>query len=143
MTGRPGLAALAVLARGGDVLLVRRRNPPDAGLWGYPGGRVERGEPIGDCAARELAEETGVTAEPGALIALIEVVRSDHHFVLAAVLCAHVAGEPEAADDALEARWIAVDDVRAGRVSCSRHVAEIARLAAAAPGPAPMLADFS
>ena len=142
MSGRPGLAALAVLARGGEVLLVRRRNPPDAGLWGYPGGRVEPGEGIGACAVRELAEETGVAAEAGALLALVEVVRPDHHFVLAAVLCAHAGGVPAAADDALEAGWIALEDVRSGRVACSRHVAEIARLAAAAPGPAPMLADL-
>ena len=141
MTGRPPLAALAVVLRGGDLLLVMRRNPPDAELWGFPGGHVERGETIGACAVRELVEETGVRAEPGPLLGLIEVMRAEHHFVLAAVLCTYVAGEPAAADDALDAAWIGAADVRAGRVRCSRHVAEIAARALKAPAPAPMLLD--
>ncbi|HUF57442.1 MAG TPA: NUDIX domain-containing protein, partial [Thermohalobaculum sp.] len=47
----------------GRVLLVRRLNEPDAGLWGYPGGKVEWGETVADAAVRELAEETGGRGE--------------------------------------------------------------------------------
>ena len=39
-TERPVVAALAVTLRGPAVLLVQRRNPPDAGLWGFAGGKV-------------------------------------------------------------------------------------------------------
>ena len=62
----PRLAALAVTLDQGrnHVLLVQRRNPPDAGLWGFPGGHVEAGETALCAAARELAEETGVIATP-------------------------------------------------------------------------------
>ncbi|OWJ87584.1 NUDIX domain-containing protein, partial [Paracoccus yeei] len=54
---RPVLAALAVLIdhdpdHGPRVLLVQRRNPPDAGLWGFPGGHVEPGETALAAAAR-------------------------------------------------------------------------------------------
>ena len=31
-------AVLAVVIRDGKALLVQRANPPDAGLWGFPGG---------------------------------------------------------------------------------------------------------
>ena len=134
MADGPVLAALAVLVEDDRVLLVRRRNEPDAGLWGYPGGRVGRGETVFAAAERELAEETGVEAEARAFLTLIDVIQREgdavaHHFALAAVLCARRAGEPVAADDVSEAAWVPVADVAAGRLPTSARVAEVAGLA--------------
>lgn len=42
----PVVATIAVLFRNDEVLLVRRANPPDAGRWGFPGGKMELGETI-------------------------------------------------------------------------------------------------
>ncbi|WP_181455530.1 NUDIX hydrolase, partial [Burkholderia multivorans] len=56
-------AVIGVVLRDRDVLLVRRANPPDAGRWGFPGGKIEAGEPIADAVVRELAEETAVEVE--------------------------------------------------------------------------------
>ena len=142
----PRLAALAVVVRDGRVLLVRRRNEPDAGLWGFPGGHVEPGETCGECAAREAAEEAGVVVVPRGLLVNVEVVRrgnlrgSGFHFVLVAVACDHVSGEPEAADDVSEARWVPVTHVSTRRLALSRHVDAVVSLAVAG-APAGLLVD--
>ena len=133
----PRLAALAVTLDGNaaHVLLVQRRNPPDAGLWGFPGGHVEPGETALDAAARELAEETGVIARPRAYLDNIDVIERGadgalrFHFLLAAVLCDYVSGQPVAADDALDAAWVPVADVLAGRLPLSTRVGNTLRQA--------------
>jgi ADP-ribose pyrophosphatase YjhB (NUDIX family) len=132
------LAALAVVIRDGAVLLVRRAKPPDAGLWGFPGGHLELGETLFACAVRELFEETGVRAAARAQLTNVEVIRTGsdgrvvRHFVLAAVICEHLAGEPVAGDDALEADWVPLEEVAAEARPMS---ADVARLAALAYGP--------
>lgn len=43
---QPRAAVIAVTFRGNEVVLVRRRNEPQQGAWGYPGGSIEPGESI-------------------------------------------------------------------------------------------------
>lgn len=43
-----------------EVLLVRRKNPPEAGKWAAPGGHANEDEALSDAAQRELKEETGL-----------------------------------------------------------------------------------
>ncbi|MDF3606884.1 NUDIX hydrolase [Paracoccus sp. DMF-8] len=131
----PRLAALAVVIRDGQVLLVRRKNPPDAGLWGFPGGHVEPGETALDAAARELVEETGVTARPLAYLDNVDVIQHGEdgtlrfHFLLAAVLCDYLEGFPVAGDDALEASWVPVGDALSGALPTSAAVDRVIRRA--------------
>lgn len=131
---RPVPAVIAVALRGAEVLLVQRANAPDAGLWGFPGGRIEPGEALQAAALRELAEETGLRGEAAGVIAALDALDHApdgvlrHHYVLIAVRITGVQGEPVAADDALDARWVALD--RLEELPLSRDVARLARSAA-------------
>lgn len=58
--GRPAVGVAVILIRDGKVLLGRRRNSHGAGTWQFPGGHLEYGEAIEDCARREVFEETGL-----------------------------------------------------------------------------------
>lgn len=135
MTKTPRLAALAVVRRADYALLVKRKNAPDAGLWGFPGGHVNLGETALAAAVRELREETGVLGRPVQYLTNIDVIHRDtsgkmqFHFLLAAVLCDYLGGEPVANDDASAAAWVPATDVLKGRLQCSAHVDDVLRLA--------------
>lgn len=131
----PVAAVIAVVARQGQVLLVRRANPPDQGLWGFPGGRMEAGETMFAAAERELLEETGIRARAGRLVDGFDLL--DHapdgtlraQFVLLVIACDWIVGEPVAGDDALDAAWFDLDAVRDNDPRFSERVAAIARKA--------------
>jgi 8-oxo-dGTP diphosphatase len=63
-TGPSGLihvAAAALIDERGRVLLQRRHTQThQGGLWEFPGGKLESGEPVIDGLARELREELGI-----------------------------------------------------------------------------------
>ncbi|WP_421704056.1 NUDIX hydrolase [Aliiroseovarius sp.] len=140
----PLLGAIAVVLRGDQVLLVQRGKDPGRGLWGYPGGGVEWGESVAEAAIRELREETGVLATPGPCIGHVDVIRRGadgrggpgdpvtHHYFLAATLCAYQSGEPVAADDAADAKWVAQDIVLQRDLYMSPDVDRILKQALAA-----------
>ena len=133
---RPIAATIAAVVRDGHVLLVRRANPPDQDRWAFPGGKIDAGERLPDAAARELLEETGVTAEPLHVFDAVDVFDRDdagalrRHFILIAVLCRWVSGEPVAGDDARDARWVSLDDLDAHALAASFGVVELAHKAA-------------
>jgi 8-oxo-dGTP diphosphatase len=108
---RPRVGVIALVWQGARVLLVRRKFSPLAGYWGFPGGKLELGEPLLEAAARELHEETGVTARPLEVLTALDMIEPAAeggialHYVLVAVRAQYVAGEVQAADDADAAAW--------------------------------------
>lgn len=136
----PVPAVLAVVAREGRVLLVRRANPPDTGRWGFPGGHIEWGESTQAAAVRELHEETGVRALPGDVLTALDVFKTadgerQHHFVLIAVRCQWVVGEGVADDDALDVGWFSPQEIADFGATASADVEHLARMALALDAP--------
>lgn len=137
MIDRPIPAALAVIVRGAELLLVRRNNRPNAGLWGFPGGKIELGETVMEAAVRELQEETGVEAKARDILTSVDVILHDesgaleHHYVLVAVLCEYISGDPVAADDVSEAEWFEYEGIIADPSGKSPAVGRVAEQAMA------------
>jgi 8-oxo-dGTP diphosphatase len=127
----PVPAVGVVCLRGDEVLLIRRGTPPKQGEWSLPGGRIEPGERAVDAALRELREETGVEAEITGLIDVIDGLfpEAGRHYVLIDYAARWVSGEPVAGDDAMEARFVALDQVEAMvRWSETHRVIALAKL---------------
>ena len=143
---RPDLAVGAVVLVGPDggpatagaradelrVLLVQRRNPPNQGAWSFPGGRVERGEPLVEAVRREVREETGLAVNVGDLVDVFEIVvprgaarDAEWHYVILDYLATPVtAGQtPVAGDDAMDARFVWLTEL--ARYSLSEAVERV------------------
>jgi 8-oxo-dGTP diphosphatase len=110
-----GVGALVI--HEGRVLLIRRGKAPLRGRWVIPGGTLELGETLEQAVVREVQEETGVTVEPGAIVLVFDRIHRDaqervvYHYVIVDYACRYVAGEPRAASDALDAAWVAPEDL--------------------------------
>ncbi len=86
----------------GGIVLIKRKNPPFG--WALPGGFVDYGESLESAAIREAKEETSLTVKiRRQLGAYSDPARDPRHHTISVVFVAGAAGEPTAADDALEA----------------------------------------
>ncbi|HEY3777474.1 MAG TPA: NUDIX hydrolase [Rhizomicrobium sp.] len=109
----------------GQVLLVRRANPPRRHEWSLPGGKVEIGETLRAAIAREVLEETGLVIDILGLVDVAELI-GETHYVLVDFSARANSGEPVAGSDAAEARWFALEEIaQLGLWSETRRVIEL------------------
>ena len=59
---QPKSAVILAIEKDGKWLFQERLKHPYFGFWGFPSGKIRWGETIAETAARELLEETGLTA---------------------------------------------------------------------------------
>ncbi len=89
-----GVGVGAVIRRGDDVLLLKRRNVHGDGTWSTPGGHVEFGESLERCAAREAQEETGLVAGEVSFLAVTNdyMPEDGKHYVTERLVHGHALG---------------------------------------------------
>ncbi len=98
---RPLVGVGVIVLREGRVLLGKRIGSHGAGTWALPGGHLEFGESVANCAAREVREETGLELQgitPGPYGSDVFIAEGRHYvtvFVLARGVGEPVACEPE------------------------------------------------
>jgi len=83
----PVAAVITVIFRDETMILVRRSNPPDAGFWGFPGGKIEFGESIEEAVIRELREETSVVAVATEVFTALDVLKPQQMAMPFSTLC--------------------------------------------------------
>jgi ADP-ribose pyrophosphatase YjhB (NUDIX family) len=94
---------------GDRVVLVRRAIEPGYGLWVFPGGYVDRGEPPALAAIREAREECGLHVR---LDRLINVYAYPNRAPIIIVYAATALGGELCYDDeCLEAKWFAEQEI--------------------------------
>lgn len=132
-TTRPAIVVSGLVWRGDAVLLVRRRNPPNAGKWALPGGRVEFGERLEAAVIREIGEETGIVADDPRQLYMLEIIDRGKtgivtaHFLLIVFHCRYVRGQVTPGDDATDALWAGPADVaRLDLTDSTRRLVETA-----------------
>jgi len=105
--GNPVPAAVALIMRGGRLLLTRRARPPYAGTWDLPGGFLEAGERPEACVRRELREELAMGIRQARLVDFA-LDRYGPKGIPVLTLVYRVtpgSGRPRPRDDVSEARW--------------------------------------
>jgi ADP-ribose pyrophosphatase YjhB (NUDIX family) len=76
-----GIRVGTVVERDGALLLVRHEKPDREPYWVLPGGRLEPGETIPECAERELLEETGLKGRFIGVLYVSEFFGENRHTV--------------------------------------------------------------
>jgi 8-oxo-dGTP diphosphatase len=118
-----GVRVAAVVERKGALLLVRHQKPDRDPYWVLPGGRLEPGETIPECASRELAEETGLAARFSGILYVSEFLREGRHTIdVVARMALEGEGEASLGSDPevapgneptlAELRWVIVEELQ-------------------------------
>ena len=108
------VAACALVDTDGRVQLAQRpAGKPMAGLWEFPGGKVEAGERPEQTLIRELKEELGILVNEACLAPLTFASHSypDFHLLMPLYVCRRWEGTPMALEGQ-QLAWVRVNRLR-------------------------------
>ena len=129
----PKIGVISVVLKEKHVLMVQRKNNPDAGLWSYPGGHLNFGEKVFEASKRETFEETGIRILPQRFLTNLDIFIKKRnkivlHYLLVAVSCDYIGGNIIPNDDASDAKWYEIDYILKGELPMSENVTKVLKL---------------
>jgi 8-oxo-dGTP diphosphatase len=108
------VAACALIDPDKRILIAERpAGKPMAGLWEFPGGKVEDGETPEDTVIRELHEELAVSVKKACLAPLTFASHdySDFHILMPLFICRRWDGDP-VGREAQRLKWVRANRLR-------------------------------
>jgi 8-oxo-dGTP diphosphatase len=108
------VAACALIDADNRVLIAQRpEGKPMAGLWEFPGGKVQEGETPEDTIIRELAEELAVKVTKPCLAPLTFASHNyrEFHILMPLFICRKWQGTP-VPQEAQQIRWVRASRLR-------------------------------
>lgn len=108
------VVAAALVDRDGRVLLAQRPDgKPMAGLWEFPGGKVEQGELPEFALMRELEEELGIETRPSCYLpaGFASHTYESFHLLMPLYVCRAWKGIPKAKDHQ-RLKWVRPHDMK-------------------------------
>jgi A/G-specific adenine glycosylase len=101
-----------VINQAGDVLIDQRLEEGLlGGMWEFPGGKQEPGEPIEACIARELMEELGIVVSVGEGLVTVDHAYSHKKLQFVVHLCRWISGEPQPLASQ-QVRWVPPEQLK-------------------------------
>jgi 8-oxo-dGTP diphosphatase len=105
----------AALNDEGKFLMVRQMGGYWQGLWIFPGGKLEMGETLEECARREFIEETGCDLHIQKQIGAYTSYDPDTEFEKQVVLIYYsgngITGDPRAGEGVTDVGWFSPGDI--------------------------------
>ena len=116
MSGKYVTSCLACTIRNNLVLMVKQAIGYWAGRWILPGGKLELGESLEDCAARECLEETSVkiavARQVKAYVSYSPNTEWDKQVLLICFEAEYKSGFPTVGQGVTGAKWVELDKIK-------------------------------
>lgn len=114
MEQRPKVGVGVMIFKDNCVLLAKRRSSHGAGEYAFPGGHLEFGESIDECARRETLEETGIEINDIMFMFVANVTHyTGKHYLHIGVMAKWLSGEPKNLEPKKsdDWEWISIDTI--------------------------------